>query len=402
MVRFNSLASTLLVASSLLAAGCDEDPVEVIPPSAPAVIRFAQATPAQRDAALTAALGRSARRGVESLYFAQADHEADSTCPARQVAGDQVTYTSNGCTGGSGLVYTGAARAKNSPVTGDFVFIEDERDARPSEIVFADYAVELPDGVLRLDGTIRQSQAAPKGNYTLDVQLAIDDGVRLNLSQSMSCDDVACDAQVGSKGSIVGKGDFTIQAHVPHTGASGHVTLRGQDELTLELDTRDEAGCAVYRIDGRLAGSFCARAELNPPVKARTHVLTPALIDALSFASIRCGSGSIDPTLTIFSNETTQDIARVDTQSLVVTLKLGDRQEVVSLRSLGYAVSLGGSFSVSSFFGEFLTPGEDTSFTCAEAARLGVRFDVGLQDAQHFCLLAGDVAQFPDAADCGR
>jgi hypothetical protein len=414
-----SLRSLLLVASLPTAlpllAGCPDAGPEANPPPSPVhgPVSFAQLAPAQRDAAIAAALGLTPRRAASVLRFAQADHERDAACPARSAQGDAVSYLAPGCKGASGLHYAGNATAINSPVAGDLHFIDDVRNTQPSQLVFDNFVVTSDAGDTEIfDGRVEQSQALPSGAYRLGTDLHLGGGA-LEIELDYSCDADGCSGS--GAGAVADAGDFTLIADLRSADgealAAGSLELRGADVLTVDLSERfSRTDCYAYRIDGALAGKFCPETTpAPPPSRPLTRRLTPALVDQVMSARFLCTAPKphqptplFDLVVEDYLDNDRHDVAAIDETSLTATLKLGDRTTETALDPVGPLFSGGPEMAITFFYEKLLTPGTDTPFACSDAESIGVRFDGKLTDGQAFCIIRGNAEQFPDATGCAR
>jgi hypothetical protein len=413
-----TLRSLLLLASLPttlpLLAGCPDAGPEVIPPTpAPGPVSFARLAPAQREAAIRAALGLTPQRAIDVLYFAQDDHEKNASCPARAQDGDKVSYAAPGCQAPSGLHYAGNATVVNSPIAGDFRFLDDPRDRQPSQIVFSDFAVTDAAGATEIfDGRIDQSQAEPVGAYQLTTDLHLDGGA-LDLELDYTCDADGCSGS--GEGALAGAGSFTIVADLRGANGeplqAGSLELHGEDLLTVDLGDRfARTSCYAYRVNGALAGKLCPDATPAPPQKPRTRRLTPALIDQVLNARFSCTApkprqpvARFDLQLQDHYDANRDDVAPVDETSVTATMKRGERQRVTPVAPTGHEFSGGPELVITYFYETLLSPDTaETPFSCSEVESIGVRFDGRLTDGQTFCIIRGNADEFPDATECAR
>jgi hypothetical protein len=274
MLRLRSLLAPAL-ALTALAAACDDgaDPASGV--------RFELASAAQREAALRAAVAGPAL-GAFTIFRAEID-ASQTGCPVLTEENGAVVLTGNGCSAGE-TVWHGRAVAKNVPT-----FEGAPDPSAPMELTFQKFGAQDADGTLIFDGSFSQSNVDGESPYDTVAALTLDDGVAVRIDASLHCAPstagMRCTAAAGARGEIVGVGGFDIAMDTTsgEAGMTGVVTLRGADELRIDLAAVDGDGCTPYTIDGDLAGRICDDGGEQPPLPPE-----PPAHDVLGYA-IGCG-----------------------------------------------------------------------------------------------------------------
>jgi hypothetical protein len=254
--------TTSLLAAALLGGGpvaCgveDKDEIEEIP-----LASFAEMTPAQRERAVHLAHGGDAVAAFSEVRSALRDSvDSLGQCPQREVDGDTVTLTADGCLAPSGWSYAGRVVARNVPVWDD----PDGRDwdvaaDQDLEIELTSFVRSMAEGATPIDGTVWQSHAIPSGAYQMRAELeyATSDG-EVRLWWGASSANGRRTIGVGAVAALPEHGKFTIAGEFCEASGSacGWIELAGVDTLRLDYDAI-EYGCAPYTIDGGSAAVFC-------------------------------------------------------------------------------------------------------------------------------------------------
>lgn len=265
----------LILPFALLAA-CPA-PEEAAPAS------FAEATTAQREAALHAALGTGPALGFVALVGLEPDAVTSVTeggCLDVSMVSQEppaVRVAAEDCLGASGTTWDGVVTATNASLTlelleavdGDVELIEG-----PMALAFEAFAMRSDGFEMRFDGTVDQSATEEGVPWRTEVALTADlDGLVLGADYAQDCEirgDAAwCDVDRGATGRVPGLGAFDITGGfslgMAGTAPGGEVVLEGLDVLRLDLDAIDAEGCAPVTVDGAPAEPFClAVAPVDP------------------------------------------------------------------------------------------------------------------------------------------
>lgn len=385
-------------------AGCPSpvDPPKDDGPNEPELARFADATDAQRAAAVQTALGFGPVMGVLAQMQADADARSvdeenqPSGCPSYTVLSEAplvVRYAASSCTGPSGITWDGTLDAEN-PMTFD------DPTVGEGGMALAFDGFSLDDGALvqRFDGEWSQSDVRPgfdaTATFDLRVGVAADEwwiagGTAITWEDGRQRS--VCDA--GTVGSVLGLGEFDVACDVLAFGerdGSGTVTLVGEDTLEVDM-TPDAEGCLPATVDGEAISPICLGLDGGEPIEE-------PLDDAIFGGS---GLGCVD------------DVALIDAETLVgeaarVEVRLAaPGSDAVEVHALPAGVAGVEEFD----FWQAMLPidtyvsGESTALTCDEvpvAHVVFVAYDAA--DAVIGCRL-GPSAADPgpiDVSDCPR
>jgi hypothetical protein len=249
----------LLGAATVALAGCPQAPTE------DTRLEFSPLTEAARAALVTELLDVTGDRAANLVTLAEVDHAADASCPTRTVEGDVVVYTATKCTGAAtGVRWDGRLEAENSQRSGrlgsttyDF--------SRPEELRFFDWHADRPGLPLVVAGKRRYAPGPGLGETLVDNQVQRAGDTMITLDVHLSCvargTARACqtlDGSTAAYASDAAGGDFTVDATLRLDDAklTGLLRLGGIDELVLDTQRRDDAGCMRYHV-GSGPFSYC-------------------------------------------------------------------------------------------------------------------------------------------------
>lgn len=224
--------------------------------------RFADAADDELDAVAHAAIGLGPLEAWLLAYQVDADAtegilDDDSPhCPTVELVGDtRLVYTAEGCVGpSSGLRHEGTLVLDNVPstlwVVAEYVTGYSPDPDAPMELAFSDWSTEGDGEVIRIDGGFTQSNHGLEGDYTgeVDVSLTLPGLPTFRHGGGWACTagEPACDATSETWGEVDGLGTFTVDSDelaLVDGAFAGRVTVRGQDELVLDVDSLDARGC---------------------------------------------------------------------------------------------------------------------------------------------------------------
>lgn len=240
------IAYSLATITLLQLAACSDEPMADDPTAGQA--RFASASLAQKQRALTAAAGGDAAMGMLIAGFLEFVPPG-STCPRVTRTGDTLTATT-GCTDDEGNQLAGRIIARNLG--------EESDPTRPLEVSFEGYRVQGATALadLALDGTLI---VRPDGSQTASLTASL---LGLEVSTEATwrpAGDVQQTADAGSTIEITGlglaeiAGRWSMDADAP----SGALALHGADVLQADFDLA-AGGCVPLTVDGKPAGKLCA------------------------------------------------------------------------------------------------------------------------------------------------
>jgi hypothetical protein len=381
MSRYRILKPALFTLAASIAAACGGSDGDAPKGAA----SFAQASTAQREAAIRAGLGVGPAQGFLALFMAELDHAQNPACPSRTQVGDTIVYEASGCTGAVfGATYRGRAEATNSPFTGG-IFSEDSGadPTKPMELRFVDFHADRAEQKLALDGTLWQSSPEPEAGYTAKSHLVVDDGVAVRIDVDMSCAPAGaalrCTNDADARGEITALGDFAIAFDVAHQGeddseATGWLELRGEDVLRLSM-SKDADGCLPYTIDGAAAGHMCPDESSQPEPDP-----DPPVSPGVTGLGYSCSGDVLSLEADTEPNVT----------ALTVTVKQGAFVREVPL----VRTQVGEGSEIVTTFQADLALGGDVPLDCGALEHVGFRFDATLDDGSAQCQLYGDESQF--------
>jgi hypothetical protein len=228
-----------VLAASLLAAACDSDE----PSTTPA--RFAALSHAERQAAITAALGFPLLLGELTVNSMETARAAEACLARHEIEQTIVLDAGIGCTTDSGVSYSGRVRVVADPAWTTLLQFDDLRVEAGNHLAFS--------------GTVGRSAPDARGETRTVEDLTFDADVPVDVSIEAVCDaGGTCVADANAHGTLPGAGDFTVafSRRLVNGEWSGWIELRGADVLRMELVTREE-GCWTYTIDGAAAGTWC-------------------------------------------------------------------------------------------------------------------------------------------------
>jgi hypothetical protein len=264
-----------------------DDPIDPNPPSEKAT--FADASEAELIAAVAAGVGYLPVIGWSSTIPGMIDAIASNdTCPSAVLnPDDTVTYEApDTCVAPSGQSYDGSFTGENLPN----LFSEEEPNDEPMSVSFDGWAV---DGLV-VDGTVWQSEAQPEGPYTTkaDLTVTIDGLPAASVKTELLCelDDAlssTCTSDEAAEMAVAGLGTFTVAGpwSMDAYGAPlGQITLVGEDELGLDLDSWDpETGCIPAEVDGQRIDDICIGGLVTGPVEPPAEtIVMGSVVSALN------------------------------------------------------------------------------------------------------------------------
>lgn len=246
--------------------------------------RFAEATDAERTAAIHAGVGLGPAAAFSALLALQQDAiqsvREDGCLDVTATGTDPVVLTivADDCVGSSGTRWDGRVVAENASLFDELMEVVDG-DGQIFEgamrLQFEGFSMSGDGASLRLDGEIAQSETVPGEPYTAAVDLDITVGeIGFGTYVSYDCewhteDAVRCEVLANGAASVTGFGRFdvsgTFSVGGPETAPSGALVLTAADELRVDFGTRDDEGCARVTIDGEATEPFCMAPQSAPP-----------------------------------------------------------------------------------------------------------------------------------------
>lgn len=250
--RLSRLFYSLLTASLLNAAACTDDDG----PAADDGARFADASQAQRERALTAALGMDAGMAYFMASFMQSVPPGVA-CPSVTRSGSTLTVTTD-CTDDGGTRLSGRIVGTNVPDLegGNF------DPARPIELRFEGYRLDdtsADNEDFAFDGTVTMS---PDGAFAARLTSEVG-GMAATIDATWRATTNGRQAAAaGSTVTLPGLGQAEIQGTwlLEDPAPVGAIELHGADVLRADFD-RASNDCVPITIDGAAAGELCDRAE---------------------------------------------------------------------------------------------------------------------------------------------
>jgi hypothetical protein len=383
MLSLRSLASLFLIASTTL-VGCDDDSTttpEPEPEPVPAkLVKFADASAAQRAAVLRAVTGVSVAQAYLDAVFAAAgtdvaegEQPGAATCPKVTVVGTKTIYDAGA---GCSSVPTESKYAGKLEVEGDIALFG---DGGPFSLTFTDFKVEGPFGKREISGTF--SQTDNQTPFTAKVDLTIKEDMAVSIQNETTCSPT-CVPAPGAKGSLVGVGGFTYTADFSRDKLGyfkGFVELTGQDKLRMDLADPDDNKCRTTTVDAKPAPETCGIAL------GRDREL---VFVGYSSSCLPEGGYTFDV-----------DLTRAAT-SVKMTARLAGKDDVVLAMALAADAE-----DLEPGHSRWAASSESDVFPlgCLEYSDAGAaRFDAVLADGTAGCRIDGDRNLFPGAenADC--
>ena len=248
-----SLPVSVLLVASLVA--CKQDD--------PEKGTFAEATTAQRQAAVVTAAGLLPPLLVTSLLPASMDaFETEGTCPVTSESGEAVVFTGEGCVGPSGITWGGELRTVNVPNFWDLG--SEDTGHLPMSVEADGWALDD----LVFDGEFWQSALVPEDEWIGrgDLTVVIPGLATVSWEGELACESTedggsVCTAAVPPVGTVDGLAPFTIEGSLGYSAEgqpTGQLLLVAEDELFLDLDAMDaETGCVPATIDGEEIEPIC-------------------------------------------------------------------------------------------------------------------------------------------------
>ncbi len=218
---------------------------------------FAAMTDEQRAEEFFRATGSFVNAPNNQVLEAELSNRQTADCPARQDAGEVITFSAAGCVRPDGSSFDGRLVAHNVPMFDDIYGDELTVDlTRPMVIEMETFR----HGDFTFDGVVEQSTPVPAEAQRFTQHAAFD--IRTSLRTSSYAYDAECTRRgLGGPCTIEGFIDHSDRGSYAITGAvdtradaaSGVLELRGADTLRVDLDATTD-GCAPYTIDDQPAG----------------------------------------------------------------------------------------------------------------------------------------------------